>query len=168
MKSVIRLFKSFDRKEIEREVGEELDFHLELITQNYLQQGMSLEEAKESAQKRFGDFERVKNQCVEISKRSHPFIRALKIFLITVFLTGILLRIFSPEFHVTQVGNMLIVIAALSRLLLYLRGLNPLRVQSKNENSSPLMLGENSRMAIETYDDRELTPVERVIADKQP
>lgn len=159
-----RLFRRFKRKEIEREIDEELLLHIELLTQKNLQQGMSLEDAEKAAHERFGDFERVKNECVEITRRSNPFVRALKFFLTGVFFTGVLLRVLSTEVHVMQVGNMLIVIAALARLLLYLRALNALGFQSKDE--TPLSSTPDKGMSIAAYDNKELTPVERVISDK--
>lgn len=162
--TMAQLFRRLKRKEIEREVGEELQLHIELLTEKYLQQGMSLEDAERAAHECFGDFERVKNECVEITKRNNPFIRALKSFLTAVFLTGVLLRVFSTEIHVMQVGNMLIVIAALARLLLYIRGLNTLKFQPKNEK--PLSLIHGKDISIEAYDNKELTPVERVISDR--
>ncbi len=163
---IARLVKRFDRKDIQREVEEELSFHLELLTQEHLRQGMSLEEAKDEALKRFGNAERIKNRCVEISRRSHPFVRVLKSFLIVVFLAGVLACFFSADIYGRQVGNMLIVIAALSRLLLYVRGLSISGLNSKNETLSPLRLSNNGQMPIAARDRKELTPVERVISDE--
>lgn len=161
-----RLFKRFDRKAIELEVEEELRFHIELLTRGHIEQGMSLEAAKDAALRRFGDAERIKDQCVEISRRSHPLMRALKSFLILVFLTGILARVFSADFHVRQVGDMLIVVAALSWLFLYIRGLSSSSFRSKPETTLQLRWSEGSQVPIPAYDERKLTPVERVISDE--
>jgi hypothetical protein len=81
------LFKRFDSQRAEREIDEELRFHLELLTEALQQQDMSLAEAKDAALNRFGNLEQIKDQCVVISRRNHPSIRALKSFLILVFLT---------------------------------------------------------------------------------
>src|SRR5687767_163221 len=98
MKAVIkRLFHRFDRQVIERQIEEELRFHLELLTEQHLLQDMSLPAAKDAALKRFGNVEQIKDQCVEISKSNRPLIRALKFLLILVFLLGVLVRIFGPE-----------------------------------------------------------------------
>jgi len=163
---IAHLFNCFDRKDARREIEDELRFHLEELTQEHLRQGMTLEEAEHEALKRFGNVERIKNQCVEISRRSHPLVRAMKSFLIVVFLAGVLARIFSVDMYVTQVGNMLIVIAALSHLLLYVRGLSNSSLDSKPENLSLLRLSNDVRMPIAVKDQRELTPVERVISDE--
>jgi len=161
-----RLFKCLDREQFKREIEEELHFHLELLTQEHFEPEMSLAKAKAAALKRFGNVELIKDQCVEISRRSHRSIRALKAFLILVFLVGVLVRIFSTELHVMHVGDTLIAVAVMSRLFLYVRGLNPSSFRSKHETSSPLMLSENAQTSIRPYDHRKLTPVERVIADK--
>jgi len=163
---IARLFRRFGCKNVQREVEEELQFHLELRRQEHLRQGMTFEKAKDEALKRFGNVERIKNQCVEISRKSQPFVRTLKSFLIVVFLVGVLARIFSADIYGRQAGNMLIVIAALSRLLLHVRVSSLPSFISKNENTSPLRLSSDARMPIVVNDRRELTPVERVISDE--
>jgi hypothetical protein len=139
------IFKRFDTREAEREIDEELRFHLELLTAALQQQDMSLAEARDAALKRFGNLEQIKDQCVEISRKNHPSIRALKSFLILVFLVGVLVRVFSTEFHVLHVGDILIAVGVLGRVLVYVRGLNPSSFLSKPETSSPLMLNEDGR-----------------------
>ena len=69
--------------------------------------------------------------------------RAMKSFLILVFLAGVLVRVLSMDIYVAHTGNMLIAVAVLGRLLLYARGLSPASFLSKTETSSPLSL--NSR-----------------------
>jgi len=161
-----RLFKRFDSEQIRGEVEEELRFHLELLTEALLQQDMSQEEANAAALRRFGNVDQIKAQCVQISGKNRPVIRALKSFLILVFLMGVLVRVFSPEYHVTHVGDILIALGVLGRLLVYVRGLNPSRFLSRPETSSPLMLNDNGQASIAAYDRRKRTPVERLISDK--
>jgi hypothetical protein len=139
-----RLFNPIGSEEIEREVEEELRFHLELLEEHF-QQASSFADARASALKRFGNVELIKDQCVEISKRKRPFARALKSFLILTFLAGIFVRIFGTELHVTRVGEMLIAIAAMGRLFLYVRGLNPSGFRPKSDASSPLMLNSTTK-----------------------
>jgi hypothetical protein len=160
------LFKPLASNQIKGEVEAELRFHLELLTEALLQQDMSPEEANAAALERFGNVEQIKDQCVEISTRSNPLLRALKSFLILVFLAGVLVRVFSTEFHVLHVGDILIAVGVLGRLLVYVRGLNPSSFLSRPETSSPLMLNENGQASIMAYDQRKRTPVERVISDK--
>ena len=157
----MRLFKSNDKEELERDIDAELHFHVEELTRANLQY-MTPEEAKISALKRFGNLERVKEQCVEISRRSNPFLRAVKFLLLVILLAGVLLRVLSVETTLKHCGDLLIAVSLLTRMLLYVRGLNPSSF-SKPENSSPLKLRETSFTA---FDKKGLTPFERVISDK--
>jgi hypothetical protein len=167
MKTVAgRVFKRFDRAAIEREIDEELRLHLEMLMWEHLQQDMSPAEAREAALKRFGNVEQIKDQCVEISKRSNLFVRALKSLLTLMFLAGVLIRVFSAEFHVMRVGEMLMIISVMSHLFLYLRSWQPSDFRHRSENLSPLMLSEKTRTPIAPYDQRMLTPIERVISGK--
>jgi len=161
-----RLFKRFDREQIEGEVEEELRFHIDLLTQEHLRQELPLAEAKDAALRRFGNVEQIKDQCVEISRSGHPLTRTLKAFLISLFLIGVLARVLSTEIHFMRIGDLLIFVAILGRLLIYVRGLNPSSFRAEPETSSPLMLTDRSQISTTTYDHRRLTPVERVISDK--
>jgi hypothetical protein len=166
MKAVPRSpFKRFDRGHAGREIDEELRFHLDLLTEENLRQDMSLAEAQYAALKRFGDIDQIKDQCAEISRRNNPLLRALKTFMILVFLLGVLVRVLSIEFHLTRVGDVLIAVGVLARLLLYVRGLNPSSFVSKPETFSPLRLNDNSQTEITVYDQKKRTPIERVIFD---
>jgi hypothetical protein len=63
------------------------------------------------------------------------------------------------------VGDILIAVGILSRLWLYVRGLNPSAFLSKPESSSPLRLND-SHVLFTAYDQKKRTPVERVISYK--
>lgn len=139
-----RLFRHMDREAVEREVEEELRFHLDLLEEHF-QQTSSVVDARASALRRFGNVEQVKDECVEISKRKRPLTRALKSFLILAFLSGVFVCIFGTEMHVVRVGNMLITVAVIGRLLLYVRGLNPSSFRPKSDTSSPLMLNSKAK-----------------------
>jgi hypothetical protein len=165
MKDWKGLVQSFDNGQAKREIEEELRFHLDLLTDEHCRQDLSWDEARVAAQKRFGDFEQVRDQCFEISRRSHPSVRALKFFLTLIFLLGVLVRIFSHEYHLTRVGDILIAVGILSRLLLYVRGLNPSRFLEKPDDSSPLKLNDSPE-SFTAYDQSRRTPLERIISDK--
>ena len=163
---IARLFKRFDRREVEREVENELRFHLELLTEENLRRGMSLKEAEKEARMRFGNVERIKNQCVEISERSRPAMRVLKLLLVVIFLGGVLARISSADIYGRQIGNMLMAIAALGGLLLYIRGLRFSSFAAPtNEKSSPLGLREVEQPPLAANNRQKSTPLERIIAD---
>jgi len=151
---------------VEREVEEELRLHLDLLTEKYIACGSSRTEAQGFAARRFGNVDQIRNQCLEISMRNSPQTRALKSFLILVFLTGVLVRVLGTEYHVTRMGTILIALGLLGRLLLYVRGLNPSRFFSKPDASSQLILSEHGQMSVAAYDQRGYTPLERLISDK--
>lgn len=92
-------------------------------------------------------------------------IHALKLFILLVFFAGVLVRVFSPELQITQVGNILIAVAILGRLLVYVRGLSPSSFHSSHE-TKPLQLNPDRRTAFTAYDETSRTPVERIILDK--
>ncbi|MDQ2921924.1 MAG: permease prefix domain 1-containing protein [Acidobacteriota bacterium] len=156
-----RLFRRFDREEIERDIGAELGFHLDLLTQEYLQQDMSPEEAKDAALKQFGNVEHIKDQCAEVSRRSHPFVLALKCLLSVMFLAGVLMRILAGDFHIKSCGDLISAVSILSWLMLYVR-LHASQFRSQHEISSPLKLTDQTSFAV--YDQSSRTPVERVIS----
>lgn len=106
------------------DVEEELQFHLEMLERKYTQHGMSAAEAKAAAQKRFGNFEKVKQQCVDISRRNSRPRHVLKASFIFIGLIGLAVHVFSSDPRVAQIGTTLILIAISGRVLLYVRGLN--------------------------------------------
>src|ERR1700752_1331966 len=140
-----RLFNPTGSEAIERDVDEELRFHLELLTEQHLQHGDTLEKARSAALRHFGNVEQVKDQCVEIRKRKRLLTRGLKSFLLLMFLAGIFVRILGTDLHVDRVGQMLIAIAVMGRLFLYVRGLNPAGFRPKSDTSSPLMLNSTAK-----------------------
>lgn len=142
------LFKGLDRKAVELEVEEELRLHLDMIRRDLLKEGLSSEKAEEAARKRFGDMEPIRNQCVAISRRSRPLIRALKSILIFVNLFGFFMRVFNTDLYLRQVGIMLVVVSSLSYLWLYARGLSWSAFPLKNRTSS---FQDGSLMLIASY-----------------
>ena len=164
MKAVItRLLHRFDRDVIERQIEEELHFHLELLTEQHLQRDMSSAEAKDAALRRFGNVKQVKDQCVKIRRNNRRLTRALKSFLILVFLVGILVRFFSTDFNVHHLGDILIFVAVSGRMFFYVRSLKPSHFTSKHDPS--LLLKHHGLTSFAAYDQSNRTPLERVISD---
>ena len=159
------ILRRLDSRRAHREVDEELQFHLDLLTEELCRQHMSLPEAQETALGRFGNVEPIRDECVRIARRNHPLVSALKWFFGFVFVTGVLVRIFGAEFHVTRVGNILMMVGVLSRLLLYLRVMNRSRYVSQPDDSSLIKLNDSS-LSLSAYDDSRRTPVERLISYK--
>jgi hypothetical protein len=154
-----RRFNPFHPEEIDRDIGAELRFHLDLLTQDYQQQDMSLAEARDAALRQFGDVEQITAECAEISRSGHPFVRALKCLLTVIFLAGILLRVLAGDIHVKHCGDLLSAVSILSWGLVYAR-LHKSQFLSQPETSSPLKLTDQESLAV--YDQSRRTPVERI------
>ncbi len=60
------------RRRRDREIGEELAFHLELCVEENLRAGMTQREALEEARMRFGDFEEIQHMCCRIAGQVEP------------------------------------------------------------------------------------------------
>ena len=125
MKNLTLLMRSM-RPKAPSEVEEELQFHIEMLERKFAQQGMSAPDAKAAARRRFGNFETVKKQCVNISRRNSLLQRVLKTAAILFALTGVSIYILSSDYKSARIGTMFIMIALFGRLLLYVRGLSPL------------------------------------------
>lgn len=134
--AITNLLKLANRQKTAFDVQEELQFHIEMLERKYAQQGMSTADAKAAALKRFGNLERVKKQCVEISRRNTPSQRILKTSSILIALTGFSIQILSVDYKVSRIGGLLIAIAIAGRLLLYVRGLNPPTFLPKTKEAS--------------------------------
>ena len=160
------LSRLLNSNSIEREVEEELRFHLDLLTEKYIARGISRDEAEGFAARRFGNVDQITDQCLEISMRKSPQARALKSLLFLVFLIGVSVRIMGTEYHVTRMGTVLMTLGLLGRLLLYVRGLSPSRFFPKPDASSRLILSEHGQMSVAAYDQNGHTPLERLISDK--
>lgn len=162
---MVHLFREQERKAFALEVEDELLYHIELLTRDYLQQGLPLEEAKKAALKRFGNMSDVRDECVKIGERNNSLLLLLKVGLLTLFLTGVLMRIFIPGVNFRHLAHLLIAVAILGGLFMYVRGLNPSIFLPKQNTLSRLSLNEGE-IPIPRYDQQTLTPLERVISDK--
>ena len=144
MKTAIsNLFKNSNRKQILFDVEDELQFHIEMLERKYVQDGMSAAAARAAALRRFGSLEKAMKQCVNIRNRSSLLRRVLKTSLIILGLTGFAIRILSSDRHVDHIGDILIMIAVFSRLLLYVRGLSPSSFLSGTNETCPSIVTEN-------------------------
>jgi hypothetical protein len=156
-------FRHLDSRRVHAEVEEELQFHLELLTEEHCRQNIPWAQAQADALQRFGNVEQIRDECVRIARRNQPLILALKWFFGLVFVTGVLVRIFGTDYHVTRIGDILMEVGALGRLLLYLRGKSPSRY---HHDESALLKLNVSELSLAAYDQRGRTPVERVVSSK--
>ncbi|HXT64288.1 MAG TPA: permease prefix domain 1-containing protein [Pyrinomonadaceae bacterium] len=158
-------FRRLDSRRDRLEIEEELQFHLDLLAEEHCRQNIPWEQAQATALKRFGNVEQIRDECARIARRNQPAIVALKWLFGFIFVGGVLVRICSPEYHLTRVGDILMAVGALSRLLLYLRGIYPSRYGSKPDDSVSLKLND-SPLSFASYDQRGRTPIERVFSSK--
>jgi hypothetical protein len=105
--------------DIAREVETELRFHIEMRTRSNIEGGMDLENARLAARQSFGDFDRVKTKCCEIS-RSLPFnstVLKMGVYLILAVLAGgaALVAVNLPHHNLSGVLWQLVAIAVLAR-----------------------------------------------------
>jgi putative ABC transport system permease protein len=68
------------RREIADEVSDELEFHLEMRTREYIARGMNPAEARDRALARFGDLAHVRKTCREIGRRKDEDMRRREYF----------------------------------------------------------------------------------------
>lgn len=113
---------------LEREVEEELRFHLDLLIEEYVARGISHFDAEGLAVRRFGNLRQIKAKCVQIANRNRPYIRVIKSLMVLLLFSGILIRFSAVELAVRHIGEILVAIAILTRVLLYVRGLRPAKV----------------------------------------
>jgi hypothetical protein len=153
--------------QIEAQVEEELSFHCEMLAEAYREQGLSEEEAHRAMRKRFGDVERVSAECIEISRRSRPVIKLLKLVLLLTFITGVWLRTRGWGLQFNQVADMLMATGVLGQLLVYLKGLRATSYSAVKSGQTFSLLGRGDASSkVEAYDAEGRTPVERLVADR--
>jgi hypothetical protein len=61
----------FKRNQVEHDLSEELQFHLEQKTQQYMDAGLSAEEARRKARREFGGIELSRENCRDTRRISH-------------------------------------------------------------------------------------------------
>jgi len=152
MKNALRnLLARLNRNKTAFEVEEELQFHIEMLEHKYAQQGMSDAHARAAALRRFGNLERIKKQCLDISLRNTLLRRVLKTSSILIALTGLAIRVSSSDYKVARMGTVLIMIAISGRLLLYVRGLGPWTYLSGTKTSLSVV-ADTPKDAARTWD----------------
>ena len=120
----------------ESEVDDELRFHLEMLEQDCRRQGMAPESARAGCRERFGDLERARRQCLQITRRKDPFTRTLKSALVGLFVAGVVLRLFGTAPQFDRLADLSIAIGILGHLFLLLRERLPADLQSPSTSSA--------------------------------
>ena len=110
--------------------------------------------------------EEIKNECVKIAGPNNTISLLTRVGLLMLFLFGLLIRIFIPVENFQHLATLLMSVAVLGRLFMYVRGLNPSLFFPKRETFSTLHLIDKRETLVPSYDQRTLTPLERVISNK--
>ena len=106
----------------EREIDDELLFHIEMRTQENVASGMTHGAAREDAVRRFGDLAQIRAACRKADKEARPGLKALKLLLFWVVVgIGVLLRLDASVRGMKPMGDLLVMIAIFTRLLIYVR-----------------------------------------------
>ncbi len=113
---------------VEREVEEELRFHLDLLTEKYIARGTSRAEAERFAARQFGNIQHIKAKCARIANRNRPYIRVMRSLMVLLLFSGILIHFSAVELAVRRIGDLMVTIAILTRVLFYVRALKPAKV----------------------------------------
>jgi len=167
--------------EIAREVEEELRFHIEMRAHANIEGGMRPDEAQLAAVQSFGDFDRIKGRCCEIS-RSLPFdSRALRMGL-HIAIAGLaggaaLWTVKIPHHNFIGVLRQLVAIAVLTRLFVVVRRSSSTE-RCGGDRVSGVFITESERfcknkvlssdvceersISIASHDEQGRTPVERM------
>src|ERR1051325_1082319 len=124
--------------QIAREVEEELRFHIAKRTRANIESGMTPNEAQRAARNSFGDFQRFKTECCDISRSlpfdSTPFKMGLHITLAILSGLAALWAVNVPHHNFTGVMRQIIAIAVLAYLFIVVR-----RAKSQRRSDSEHM-----------------------------
>src|SRR5215475_6469161 len=174
IKSILRRLGPPVRSEAAgREIEDELLFHIEMRARDNITAGMSPEDAMADAMRRFGNYDRIRAVCEEIRKeRLAVIMKVIKGGAWVILGCGLMLKMSSNIGGV--VGDFLIMIALLWRLLIHLREMQPdrrravaaLRERFYGGPLSPSGFTEEAPKPVPAYDKDGRTPVERLISDE--
>ncbi len=179
IKSIFRRPGALDRSErVDREVENELRFHIELRTRDNIAAGMAPEDAAADAMRRFGDFDHVRTMCQEIKEeRLANNMKVIKGLIWVMLGCGLTLKLAAYVQALQIVGAFLILIAFLWRLLVHLREIQSEQHRIKEAEQptlsiihtigdySPNSPVEHQFKPVPAYDKDGRTPVERLLSD---
>ena len=162
MKNLLEQIYRPRKPPIEKEVEEELRFHIDMQTLDYEDRGLSTEDSQVMARARFGDVEKVRKECIRIGSGTTVLIWILNsVFLLSLFV-GLMLRAMVSENNLHHVGDVLMMIGGLGILLVYAKRAGTTVFRSKAES---FRLGLNNSPPV-SFDDQGRTPFDRVRADE--
>lgn len=158
------LVRRLDRAARQREVEEELQLHIDMQAGDYEREGLTPEESLAQAKLRFGDYDSVKDQCLQIGRQNSVGLWLQKALFIAAFILGVLIRTLDAEVPVTRMGDVLIMIAVFGGLLVTGKSI---RTSHLGRSTPPLRLGlrSDSSSIPPAFDEAGRTPFERVRRD---
>jgi hypothetical protein len=163
--------------EIAREVEAELRFHIAMRARANVEGGMNPDEAQLAARQSFGDFDRVKSTCCEISRRlpfdSRPLRMGLYIAIAVLAGGAALWAVNMPHHSFTGVWWQLVAIAVLARAFVAgRRSISTRRfagdvsiTESQRFSQNKVLSSDRSKehsASIAAHDEQGCTPVERM------
>jgi len=159
------LLRRLDRAARQRDVEEELQLHIEMQARHYESEGLNPEDSLAKARLRFGDIDRVRDQCLQIGRHNSVGLWVQKAIFITSFILGVLIRSLDAGVSVTRIGDVLIMIAVFGGLLVTGKSI---RTSHFGRAASPLRLGllSESTSIPPAFDKAGRTPLERVTTDQ--
>ncbi|MGH9835728.1 MAG: permease prefix domain 1-containing protein [Blastocatellia bacterium] len=180
IKTILRRLGLPDRSEAaDREIEDELRFHIEMRTRDNIEAGMTPEDAVADAMRRFGDFDHIQAICEEIRKeRRAGVMKVIKGITWLMIGCGLTLKTAASVQTLRDVGDFLIVIALLWRVLIHLRQTQPDQQRIKAAEQTTLSMthtigdfstsspAEQSFNPVPAYDKDGRTPVERLLSDE--
>lgn len=162
--------------EIAREVETELHFHIAMRARANIEGGMKPDEAQLAARRSFGDFDRVKDTCCEISRSfpfdSMPLKMGLHIALAAAAGAAALWAVNVPHHSFVGLLRQLFLITILTCLFVFVRQASP-RQRRARAHMSDIFMAERERPGkneffvsearhIAAHDEQGRTPVERM------
>lgn len=126
IKTTVRFLHAWRHPErVEREVEEELRFHIAKRTVANIQSGMTPQEAQLAARQSFGDFHQIKSECCEISRSlsSNPMVLRMGSHIALATLAGALAlwAVNVPHHSVVGLSRELVAITILTCLFIFVR-----------------------------------------------
>jgi hypothetical protein len=156
---VKNFFKRIRNKHsVAKDVDEELRFHLEMQTGDFESRGLSHDKSEAMAKARFGDVEKIRDECIQISARRSVLIWVLNSVFLLNLLIGLVLRVVAPVAQITHVGDVMMMIGGLGILLVYAKQAGARMLSSDSEK---FQLGLNNAPPV-SFDEQGRTPFDRV------
>lgn len=182
IKATVRFLHAWrHRDQIAREVEEELRFHIKMRTASNIESGMTPDEAQLAAEQSFGDFQRFKTECCDISRSLsfNPTALRMGSHIALAALAGwlALWAVNVPHHSFTGLSRELVAIAILTCLFIFVRRAGLAQRRARDPIKPACERPQNEFFISETrsvrheniaaHDEQGRTPVERMFESQQ-